>query len=53
MVPMKDNSAMETVFSQLEQITPLDTLGEKRKWRDDGIARLSHLRSKMNEENGE
>ena len=53
MIPMNNNPAMETVFEQLEKITPLDTLADKRKWRDDGIARLSHLRSKLNEESGE
>ena len=52
MVQMKDNPAMEKVFTQLEEITPLDKIEEKKKWRDEGIARLSHMRSKMNEETG-
>ena len=52
MVQMKDNPAMETVFAQLEKITSLDKLADKRKWRDEGIARLSHMRSEMNKETG-
>ena len=52
MIQMKNNPAMETVFDKLEEITPLEKLEEKRKWRDEGIARLSHMRSKMNEETG-
>ena len=52
MIQMKNNPSMETVFDQLEEITPLDKLEEKGKWRDEGIARLSYMRSKMNEETG-
>ena len=29
MIPMNNNPAMETVFEQLEKITPLDTLAIK------------------------
>ena len=47
MVKIKDNPELDPVIEELEKITPLDKLDEKRKWRDDAISRLSKLRRDM------
>ncbi len=52
MVKMKENPDLGPVIEELEKMTPLEKLDEKRKWRDDSISRLSKLKQDMDLSHG-
>ena len=46
-VPKMEGPTLMSVANQLNQMTPLDKLQEKRAWRDSCLLQLAQLKKKM------
>ena len=46
-VPRWEGAAAERIVREMNEAVPLDTLAERRRWRDDRLAALARLKKEM------